>query len=264
MPPLPQPLCMPLRMPFPQSPKYQCGEYGKWSLEFKADETFERGYFSSWNAEPPGHYIVKEGHVWMSTSRLEMESHAVHLNDAEGTVVMCGIGMGMFLFNIAAKPSVKKIIAVDLDHAVMDLVRNATGFNSWAGRDKVVFVHKNALELTRADLGNSPIDYLYVDIWPELGDPATISQTQAIQAVVKARKVGWWGQELDFIEWVFENRPAGHHPVAADLRDFISLTGLPMPEQSAGYLLGCIHAGEVYSTYGSLPFAISSRNEEGK
>jgi hypothetical protein len=254
------PLCLPLRLPYPQIPEYECGEYGKWSLELKADETFERGYFSGWNAEPPGHYIVKEGHVWMSTSRLERESHAVHLHDAEGTVVMCGIGMGMYLFNIAAKPAVKKIIAVDLDTSVMDLVRNATGFDSWAGRDKLVFVHKNAMELTPADLGNVPIDYLYVDIWPELGNPEALPQTRAIQAGVKARKVGWWGQELDFIQWIFENRPAGHVPLPVDLLQFNQATGLPLAEQSAGYLLGCIHAGEVYSSYGSLPFAVALRD----
>jgi hypothetical protein len=248
------------RLPYPQSPEYHCGEYGQWKLEFKADETFERGYFTGWGDEPPGHYIIKEGHVWMSTSRLEKESHAIHLKDAQGTVVMCGVGMGMYLFNIAAKASVKKVIAVDLDESVMDLVRGATGFESWAGRDKVVFVHKNAMQLTTADIGPSPIDYLYVDIWPELGNPLALSQTQAIQAVVNARRVGWWGQEIDFIQWLFENRPNGHVPVAADLVDFTLATGLPLAEQSASYLLGCIHAGEVFSTYGSLPFALSSRN----
>jgi hypothetical protein len=253
--------CMPLNLPFPQSPEYHCGEFGKWELRAKPDTSFERGYFSSWGTEPPGHYLIKEGHIWMSTSRLERESHAIHLHDAEGVVVMCGVGMGMYLYNLAAKPEVTRVIAVDLDSSVVDLVHHATGFDSWPGREKIVFVHRNALELTPEDIGLEPVDYLYVDIWPELGDPQMLAQTQQIQSRVHARRVGWWGQEVDFMQWMFENRTLDHVMVPADLTEFIAETGLPLAEQSAGYLLGCRDAGKVYATYGSLPFARSFRSE---
>jgi hypothetical protein len=212
--------CIPLDLPGLQSPKYRCGGYGPWNLRAKARQTFERGYFTGFATEPPGHYLIKDGHIWMSTSRLERESHAIHLKQARGKVVMCGVGMGMYLFNIAAKPAVEEVVAVDLDWAVVDLVRNATGFGSWPGREKISFVHRNALNLTPADIGSAQVDYLYVDIWPELGDPMALSQTQAIQSIVNARRVGWWGQEIDFIQWLYDHRPAGHNPALGDLIDF--------------------------------------------
>jgi hypothetical protein len=251
---------VPMDLPAPQSPEYRCGGYGKWKLRAKAEQTFERGYFTGFAAEPPGHYIVKDGHIWMSTSRLERESHAIHLKQAQGNVVVCGVGMGLYLFNIAAKPQVEQVVAVDLDWAVVDLVRNATGFDSWPGRDKIRFVHRNALDLTPADIGLGQVDYLYVDIWPELGDPMALSQTQAIQSVVKARSVGWWGQEIDFIQWLFDHRSPEHLPTLTDLIDFNRTTGLPLAEESVGYLLRCRQAGVVFASYGSLPFASASRD----
>lgn len=250
---------MPAELPYPASPSYCCGDYRGWALKYKAVETMELGYFTGYGAEPPGHYLENQGDVWMSTSRLERESHAVHLRHARGTVVVCGAGMGMYLFNIAALPAVDRIVAVDRDAAVIDLVRRGTGFDDWAGRDKIRFVHRDALRLTPDDLGPGPVDYLYVDIWPELGDPAAVSQTRAIQAVVGATTVGWWGQELDFVEWAFHHRPPGHAVDVADLHAFMAAHGLRIEEPTASYVAGCRRAAEVYSAYGTLPFAAALR-----
>ncbi len=250
---------IPLDLPGLESPKYRCGEYGAWNLRSKPGETFERGYFTGFASEPPGYYLVRDGHIWMSTSRLERESHAIHLKQARGKVVVCGVGMGMYLFNIAAKPAVEQIVAVDLDRAVIDLVENATSFGSWPGREKIRFVNRNALSLTPSDIGLGQVDYLYVDIWPELGDPLALLQTQAIQSVVHAQSVGWWGQEIDFIQWLFDHRPEAHLPTISDLVEFNRGTKLPLAEESPDYLHRCRQAGEVFGGYGSLPFARASR-----
>jgi hypothetical protein len=251
---------LPPGFPYPGSPPYSTGQYGEWTLWEKPEETYELGYFTGFGAEPPGHYLVRDGHIWMSDSRLERESHAVHLKHARGTVVVCGVGMGMYLYNIAGMPEVERIIAVDLERPVMDLVQHATGFDDWPGRRKIRFVQKNALHLTPDDVGPHAIDYLYVDIWPELGDPGTISQTRAIQAVVRARKIGWWGQELDFVQWLFENRPAGHAPTLADHVAFEQFVALPMEAATPEYLAACVRAGVNYSNYGTLPFAVANRS----
>src|SRR5438874_505544 len=156
---------MPLHLPLPQSPNYFCGRYGDWTLKEKAEASFERGYFTGFDVEPPGHYLVNDGEVWMSTSRLERESHAVHLKHARGNVVVCGVGMGLFLYNIASLPRVDRIVAVDLDANVINLVQHATDFDSWQGREKIRFVNKDALQLKPSDIGMAHVDYLYVDIW---------------------------------------------------------------------------------------------------
>jgi hypothetical protein len=241
---------MPVNLPFPQSPDYHCGKYGSWTLKEKLGDSFECGYFTGFDDEPPGHFLVSaQNHVWMSTSRLERESHAIHMKYAKGNVVVCGVGMGMYLFNIASLPRVNQIVAVDLDANVIDLVRHATAFESWQGGEKIRFVNKNALQLTSADIGMGQVDYLYVDIWPELGMAEAVTQTQKIQSIVKARKVGWWGQEIDFIDWLFTRRPKEHLPAVADFIDFARVTGLPIEEHSDEYVFGCRQAAQLFSAY---------------
>jgi hypothetical protein len=165
----------------------------------------------------------------------------------------------MYLYNIAAQERVEQIVAVDLDPAVIDLVQNATNFQTWPGRGKIRFVSKDALKLTPADIGPEPVDYLYVDIWPELGDPQAVAQTQAIQSAVNARTVGWWGQELDFIEWLYTHWPRQKMPTLADLVDFMESIQMPIEEHSAAYILACARAGAVFAGYGATPFAKAYR-----
>ena len=246
-------------LPSVTAPGYACGAYGGWTLREKSYDSRARGYFSDMDVEPPGHFLERDGDVWMSTSRLERESHAIHVKHATGNVVVCGVGMGMYLYNIAALERVERIIAVELDSAVIDLLHNATGFETWPGKEKIRFVNKDALKLTPADLGTNPIDYLYVDIWPELGNPDAIVQTQAIQSVVKAKTVGWWGQELDFIEWLYAHWPKQKEPTLPDLVDFMESIEMPIEEHSLEYILACAKAGGVFAHYGSTPFAKARR-----
>jgi hypothetical protein len=241
------------------APEYEPGTYGEWALKEKPEDSNERGYFNDFDHEPPGYYIVRDNHVWMSTSRLERESHAIHVKHATGTVVVCGVGMGMYLYNIAGLERVERIVAIDLDPATIDLVQKATGFETWPGKDKIRFVNKDALKLTPADIGPGPVDYLYVDIWPELGNPQAIVETQAIQSVVNARTVGWWGQELDFIEWLYTHWPKQKEPTLPDLVDFMESIAMPIEEHSSDYILACGRAGAVYASYGATPSARARR-----
>ena len=252
------PAGMPADLPYPTSPPYRCGAFGGgWTMKHKAEETVERGYFTGLGAEPPGHYLEHDGYCWMSTSRLERESHAVHVARARGTVVVCGVGMGMYLHNIVARPKVDRVVAVDRDPAVIAMIRgDGAGIETWTGREKLRFVQADALRLTPDDLraatGGATVDYLYVDIWPELCDSSAVSHVQAIQRVVGAAEVGWWGQEVDFVEWAFHRRPAGHEPGVDDLRAFIAETGLWTGEPTAAYVAACRRAAAVYEE--RIPF----------
>src|SRR2546430_11746866 len=142
---------MPLDLPFPQSPNYCCGRYGNWTLEEKVEASFERGYFTGFDVEPPGYFLVNDGDIWMSTSRLERESHAVHLKHAKGNVVVCGVGMGMFLYNIASQPMVDRIVAVELDAHFIRLLQHANHFESLLGGGETKFFPKDSFHLNHPD-----------------------------------------------------------------------------------------------------------------
>lgn len=200
----------------PAVPDYVAGEYGPWTLGKVHDaleqaEIFEWGYATGPQWEP-NYWVLRdrEGIPWMSTNRLERESHAVHVASARGTVVACGVGLGLFVYNVAQKSNVERVFAVDVSEHVIEMLERCAVDCRWPNWYKVQFIHKDAMQLTRTDLSrhgcqNEP-DFLYVDVWPVLGHPDVVTDTQTVVRNVRAKSVGFWGQELELIRWAMREQ----------------------------------------------------------
>lgn len=205
-----------LRLNRLQIPEYTFGEYGDWTLrpchvsEGPA-EVFDWGYATGPQWEPAFPVLTDaEGRRWMSANRLEQESQATHLASAHGTVVVCGVGIGMYLYNVVQKSEVQRVFAVDLDQTVIDMVRQNAERHGWPEFQKVVFLQGDARLLTRRDLSlhgvQSESDFVYVDIWPTLADKNTVVDSRTIAANLNPRAAGFWGQELALLDWATEVR----------------------------------------------------------
>lgn len=187
-------------------PQYEEGPWGDWTMEYAPAEAGHCwGYVTGPQAERSYPILKRGGHIWMTGARRETESHAVHLKFATGVVVVCGIGIGLFIHNVIRKPDVHRVFAVDNDQAILDAVRQMSDAQEWQGRDKIKWVKKDALSLTRTKLSQHGTqcvpDYLYVDIWPTMGDRRTVPDTQRIASQLTPMVTGFWGQELAFMAW---------------------------------------------------------------
>ena len=135
---------------------------------------------------------------------MERESHAVHVNNATGVVVVAGVGMGMFLRSICEKHSVSEIHAYDISQDVLDLLIHGTDFESWPGGEKITLHCHDAKDIPSDDVP-AKVDYFYADIWPTLGTFEAIADVRLMQKRVKAAAVGYWGEELDLISWLIDH-----------------------------------------------------------
>jgi hypothetical protein len=208
-------------------PEYTAGRYGDWTLArvheaLERAEIFDWGYATGPQWEPNYWVVYKEAdEVWMSTNRMERESHATHLGSAHGIVVVCGVGLGLFLYNVVQKPEVQRVFAVDVADSAITLVNQCAQTHNWPDWQKVQFIQKDAMELTRADLSRFDCrkepDFLYVDIWQGLGDPNAVAQVQHVANNLSPRTVGFWGQELELMRWAIQT---GLDPRRLTLDDF--------------------------------------------
>lgn len=209
-----------------QLPTYKIGKYGRWEILLPPPEQdgmiLQPGYYTPIIREQPFHYLRRDGVTWMCTSRLEQESHQYHLNRCHGKVLICGIGMGMFLYNAALLDSVESIVAVDIDDEIIELLKTATDFDNWPGRSKITLVHGDALKY----MPDFQPDYMYIDIWPNLMSENTITDVRTIQANINAKIVGWWGQELDFVNYLAGRK--AHNAAAMEYHEFQKHIGVPM------------------------------------
>ena len=190
------------RLPWPdiEVPEYDEVVFGDWRIDSQV-ATIIRGYFRGLQPSMNNYRLFKVSteEVYMSVSPMEIESQMPHVAAAEGHTVVVGGGMGLYLYNVLKKDSVSRVTLVEADRSVIDLIEHFALRMEWPNFEKLTIIESDIFEL---NMLNDKVDFLYVDIWPELMDSYALSDTQFIQGNLKAEEVGFWGQELEFISWM--------------------------------------------------------------
>jgi hypothetical protein len=209
--------------PFPM-PRYKAidgVEWQLWTTFFGAGP----GYFLGHRGIPYKFYGLSRGNApWMSLFPMEIESQWPHLEAASGHTVIGGLGMALMTYAVAMKPEVTKVTVVELDPEVVDLAPKFADMDAWPCRDKITIVNENLLTCVLQD----SVDFLYVDIWRGYRQDPKIADMQAIHANIPAPRVGYWGQELEAVDWAVENGTPVQDFTAETFRAFCDEIGLPL------------------------------------
>jgi hypothetical protein len=212
-------------VPYPSmpAPPYRMTESGRWRF-YQAFVIAAPGYFSgprplNWMTS----LLVKDGITWMSLVPMEVESQMPHLANAHGTVVVCGMGLGLMAYAVSALKAVTKVIVVERDPEVIAMARLFTGFDTWPQRHKVEIVQADACEF-RFD----GADFLYADIWPFYRMDTMVPDMQRMHRNIPTPKCGYWGQELDMVDHARAQGVALEDFNARHVEDFCAATGLPL------------------------------------
>ncbi|MGC2854409.1 hypothetical protein ACM64Y_02955 [Novispirillum sp. DQ9] len=144
--------------------------------------------------------LVRDGRTWMSLTPWEIESQLPVLAAARGTVAVCGLGMGLIAHAIAHLPGVEQVKIIERDPEVVEVFRRFSGYDDWTVRDRVEIILSDAMDPALAGhIG--PVDVLYADIWPYLRMDCMVPDMQRIFKAIPAPVCGYWGQELDAVDW---------------------------------------------------------------
>jgi hypothetical protein len=103
-----------------------------------------------------------DGRIWMSLTRMEVQSQHLPIQFAGGEVGTCGLGLGHFVLRAMAKPDVDSIKVFESDPRIIKFFTEA--FRDRPGFDKVQIIEGNARETCRGHY----FDFLYADIYPTL------------------------------------------------------------------------------------------------
>jgi hypothetical protein len=211
-------------LPWPvlRLPEYRPVTMGHWALK-KVPQITQFGYFQDWQGLEEMDALFYDEVTWMSTARDEIDSQAPYVATAFGHVVVMGAGMGVVIYNLLPMPQVERVTLVERDPQVIELLRQSTGFEQWPGAEKLQIELVDALEYRPTQ----PVDHLYVDIWATAGEAQVVAEMQRIQSQVQARQLGWWGQELHFLDWL-----NGSEPGLSVYQSWAAEIGLPLIEQN--------------------------------
>ncbi|MBC7950709.1 MAG: hypothetical protein H7Z12_02680 [Rhodospirillaceae bacterium] len=212
-------------VPYPPmpAPPYRMTESGVWRFR-QACLPAAPGYFSgprllNWTTS----LLTKDGITWMSLVPMEVESQMPHLAACHGTVVVCGMGLGLMAYAVSALKAVTRVIVVERDPEVIAMARQFTGFDTWPQRHKVEIVQADACEY-RFD----GADFLYADIWPFYRMDTMVPDMQRMHRNIPTSRCGYWGQELDMVDHALAQGVALEDFNAQHVEEFCTATGLPL------------------------------------
>lgn len=137
--------------------------------------------------------VTRKGEVWMSITPNEINTMEPYIHQAEGSVLVLGLGLGYYPFMISEKENVKKITIVELDKNIISVFKeNILPF----------FKNKNKIEIIQDDAFNylknnkNHYDYVFTDLWhnPEDGVPLYL-KTKEFEKKMTSTTFQYWLEE---------------------------------------------------------------------
>lgn len=125
------------------------------------------------------------GRTMMSDTRHEKLTNCEIKREARGNVLIAGLGIGMILHPILAKPEVKTVTVIEKEGDVLGLVAPSLPQN------KLILVHADIFEWRPPD--NEKYDCIYFDIWADGSDDLAKIERRKLAARFRKYKAadGW-------------------------------------------------------------------------
>jgi hypothetical protein len=181
-------------------PRYPDGQWGEWRISHTGMGIVPGYYTRQWLVSGAPVLARRHPHhpnawdTWMSLTPHEIESQEPACRYARGHTAIMGLGLGWIALNVALNPAVSRVTVVERDPQMLAFFQ-ALGVLAQVPPDIQAKIH-----LVEADaltwLPEQPVDFLFADIWRDLGEPNALADVRGMQRQVRAETVYYWGQEL--------------------------------------------------------------------
>lgn len=131
------------------------------------EEVFsEHTPFGFFDKEFPYLAVVQGEKIWMSVIPHEINTMKEPIKNAKGKVLVLGLGMGYYLFNIANKKEVTSIDVIESNPKIINLF-NKYLLNKMPHYEKINIKLGDGIEYLQK---SHNYDYAFIDIWHNVGD----------------------------------------------------------------------------------------------
>jgi Spermidine synthase len=170
--------------------RYARGELFQYDIpDFRAEYTVPMlGFFS----QPVRFPTICEGGVpWMSVCPSEIFSMQAPIGEADGAVLVLGLGLGYYPFMISRKENVRRITIVERAPEVIRLFRTHL-LPQFPHRDKIEIVEADAFDFLASDEARA-FDFCFADLWQGAGDGAPLyARLKDCEARFPAMRFSYW------------------------------------------------------------------------
>jgi hypothetical protein len=170
-------------------------EQGGWMVRRWGKDIPLRGYWSPARLVSGVISLDRGSDTWMSLMPVEVESQQIGVDCASGHVAVFGLGLGWSTALCALKGEVESVTVVERDPSLIALHGKLGLFDRLPGGTgaKVKIVEGDAFSWQP----DRSVDLLAADIWLPIVGGDRVAEVRRMQANVRARRVYFWGQELE-------------------------------------------------------------------
>ena len=124
------------------------------------------GFFEQPYAYPT---VMEDGRIWMSVTPQEINTVRPAIEGARGHVLTFGLGLGYFAYMAARKPEVQSVTIVDSNESIIEVFRREI-LPQFERASIVDIVCDDAFDFAEKRLAGLDLDFIYTDIWHDVGD----------------------------------------------------------------------------------------------
>lgn len=169
--------------PYYKSIKIPNKKIGKWTLGYQAYQPYEAfirddiiregyteipriGYFDKEFTFP----TVFENEIeWMAIKPNEIETMREPIKNAQGSVLVYGLGLGYYAYMISLKEQVSDITIVERDESVISLF-NEHILPQFENKHKISIIKSDAFDFAQNEMNKNAYDFVFVDLWHDVSD----------------------------------------------------------------------------------------------
>jgi len=157
---------------------------------------FSGGTSVQWRWTEPGKYVrlTRQGKMYgplMSDTGMERYTNLEVVREARGNVLIAGLGLGMILVPILAKPEVNAVTVIEIEPEVIELVvpqlQPVFTDEEWA---KLLVINADILEWRPP--ARTKFDTIYFDIWPTVCDDNLEEMEKLHRSYGQRKNPGAW------------------------------------------------------------------------
>ena len=137
--------------------------------------------------------VYENGVEWMAIKPNEIETMKRPIENARGSVLVYGLGIGYFAYMVSQKPQVTSVTVVERDENVIKLFNDII-LPQFPQKSKITVIKSDAFEYAEKHMRNNRYDYVFTDLWHDVSD--------GVDLYVKMKKYEGVCQKATFDYWI--------------------------------------------------------------
>lgn len=134
------------------------------------------------------------GHLWMSLTPMEIQSHALAIHRATGNVATVGLGLGYYALRVANKPEVTAVTVFEREKPVIEWFNRV--HKDRPERAKITIVEGDARQIFKG----YTFDFVYADLYQDLLGDEVLADAKLFRRRNKIGRYHFWGMERALLE----------------------------------------------------------------